>query len=245
MKRQSGYILVFVLITILALASMIGYLRVLGYQEIKLVKTIKNDHEAYLNLSALALYSFKKALERQEEGEDFSKFTLKTDYGILRVEFSSENELLDLNQANGEAMQNLFLSMGIEEERAQIMADSLIDWRDSDSDHHLNGAEKEYYQDLGYTPRNGPLKTLEEVVLVRGFDSYLFWVKPGLYQKVTIFGGKKDLFNTPEKEFRLTTGGTYRLSLRYQYKGKSYHYLEIFRLEGASPVVLYQRVLPE
>ena len=50
--------------------------------------------------------------------------------------------------------------------------DCLRDYLDSDSDPRENGAEQDYYDQLSmpYRIRNGPLVSLEEVLLVRGFD---------------------------------------------------------------------------
>ncbi|MBX7165149.1 MAG: general secretion pathway protein GspK [Pirellulales bacterium] len=48
-------------------------------------------------------------------------------------------------------------------------ADALLDWCDADSNPREQGAEVDYYSGLepGYGPRNGPLDTLAELLLVR------------------------------------------------------------------------------
>lgn len=48
------------------------------------------------------------------------------------------------------------------------VADAILDWIDEDDESRENGAEIDYYSALGYTPRNGPLETIEELLLVRG-----------------------------------------------------------------------------
>lgn len=57
------------------------------------------------------------------------------------------------------------------------VVDAIIDWIDPDSDTSTQGAESDYYQPLGYTAKNGPLETVEELMLVKGFreDSLLLW----------------------------------------------------------------------
>ena len=51
-------------------------------------------------------------------------------------------------------------------------AAALLDWIDADDAPRANGAEAEWYRDNGQqTPRNGPLVHIEELYLIRGFDS--------------------------------------------------------------------------
>ena len=49
------------------------------------------------------------------------------------------------------------------------IADAILDWIDPDSDQRTLGAEQEYYSSLSppYAPRNGPLGSIEELLLVR------------------------------------------------------------------------------
>jgi hypothetical protein len=51
------------------------------------------------------------------------------------------------------------------------MADCLLDYIDADSNPRPNGAEQDYYDQLPkpYRIKNGPLATLEELLLVKGF----------------------------------------------------------------------------
>lgn len=59
------------------------------------------------------------------------------------------------------------------------IADSILDWIDQDEEPREFGAESEYYGALDppYAPRNGPLATIEELLLVRGVTpSLLFGV---------------------------------------------------------------------
>jgi len=56
------------------------------------------------------------------------------------------------------------------------LIDPLADWIDENEDPHRNGAERNWYsrQRPPYAPRNGPLQTLEELRLVKGFDGKTF-----------------------------------------------------------------------
>ncbi|MBN2136450.1 MAG: general secretion pathway protein GspK [Sedimentisphaerales bacterium] len=57
------------------------------------------------------------------------------------------------------------------------IADAIIDWRDSDETVSGMGAEGEYYETLTYPYkiRNGPFKTIRELLLVKGVTEDLFY----------------------------------------------------------------------
>ena len=57
------------------------------------------------------------------------------------------------------------------------LVDCLMDYRDSDSETRPDGAEQEYYSQLEqpYTIKNGPLATLEEILLVKGFNGRIVY----------------------------------------------------------------------
>lgn len=56
-------------------------------------------------------------------------------------------------------------------------ADAILDWLDEDDEARLLGAEAEYYNALPtpYSPSNGPLQTVEELLLVRGVTPNLLF----------------------------------------------------------------------
>ena len=78
----------------------------------------------------------------------------------------------------------------------------LIDWIDSDDDiytTHGTGAESDHYRrlDSPYTAKNGPLDTLDELALVRGFTPSLVRL---LEPHVTTHGGAEVNINTATPE---------------------------------------------
>ncbi|UCC69411.1 MAG: general secretion pathway protein GspK [Armatimonadota bacterium] len=71
------------------------------------------------------------------------------------------------------------------------VAAAILDWRDSGNFPEAGGAEQEYYAALPqpYLPRNGPLQTLGELLLVRGVTPNLFFgdeQSPGLADLLTV-----------------------------------------------------------
>lgn len=77
---------------------------------------------------------------------------------------TEENAKLNLNSAAAEMLE-LLPGMSTQ------LAASIVDWRDADSDPQAEGAENDYYTllDDPYQAKNGPLETVEELLLVRGF----------------------------------------------------------------------------
>jgi type II secretory pathway component PulK len=50
------------------------------------------------------------------------------------------------------------------------VADAILDWRDTDDESRLMGAEREFYvnRNLGYEPRNGDIRSIPEIELIAG-----------------------------------------------------------------------------
>lgn len=57
------------------------------------------------------------------------------------------------------------------------IADAIVDWIDADDNPRPNGAESQYYSSLSppYQAKNGPLDSLEELLLVRGVTPQLLF----------------------------------------------------------------------
>lgn len=72
------------------------------------------------------------------------------------------------NQANLEFLRKYLEIKGVDLNERDRMIDCLCDWIDSDNLIRLNGAEDE----PGYKTANAPLKTLEEVKRIRGWEEF-------------------------------------------------------------------------
>ncbi len=96
-------------------------------------------------------------------------------------------------------LQAMFVDWGLELDQAQELADALGDWVDPDDNVALNGAEEDYYLELGRVnqPFNRPFYHLDEVRLVRGMDLVEAY-NPGWREWFTIWsGGLLDLNEAP------------------------------------------------
>ncbi len=100
--------------------------------------------------------------------------------GTLRVRMIDESGKININRANEEMLRRIFLNLGIDPDRADVLVDSIMDWRDLDDLHRPNGAENDYYQSLTppYTAKNGALDTIEDLLWIRGMTPALFYGDP-------------------------------------------------------------------
>ncbi|KPK82646.1 MAG: hypothetical protein AMJ81_09660 [Phycisphaerae bacterium SM23_33] len=79
---------------------------------------------------------------------------------------------VDLNAADEKQLSQLA-------ELTESQVDAILDWRDGDDQARPGGAEGGFYQHLKfpYQIRNGPFRTLHELLLVRGIDEPTFYAE--------------------------------------------------------------------
>ncbi len=100
--------------------------------------------------------------------EDFNNVSL--DGCLYSVRVVDEAGKLNINTATKEQL----MALPYMEE---YIADAIIDWRDSDDTPSGLGVEGGYYENLPfrYTIRNGPFRTIRELLLVKGVTEELFY----------------------------------------------------------------------
>jgi Type II secretion system (T2SS), protein K len=84
------------------------------------------------------------------------------------------NTLLTIDQLLPGASRQLLMALpGMTED----VADAILDWMDTDDQPREYGAEVDYYSGLNppYAPKNGPLETVEELLLVKGVTPLLLF----------------------------------------------------------------------
>jgi general secretion pathway protein K len=149
-------------------------------------------HEDWANLALASQY--------------FSYFFNRGQGGMSIIDHSGRLQVNSLITKNGEEwvvneeQENIWINLlsreefGLGEEGAAGIVEALIDWIDEDDETlGFGGAESSYYQGLEtpYSPRNGPMEFIEELLLVRGITPELFYGTediPGLATLVTPHG---------------------------------------------------------
>jgi type II secretory pathway component PulK len=117
---------------------------------------------------------------------DRGRFTIlspRSQYGAVtgfRYGLEDESSRLNLNtlllldqQSSGAGAQALLMLPGMTPD----VADAILDWIDPDETARQNGAERDVYsgQSPSYAPKNGPLESVEELLLVRGVTPMLLF----------------------------------------------------------------------
>lgn len=97
------------------------------------------------------------------------------DFGSMRIAIAVEDERgkVPLNQLTEDQVRNLFAAAGVSGVRLDALTDAFEDWFDNDEDVRPLGAEDAYYTPLGMRPRNGELRSVEELAAIKGMDAAL------------------------------------------------------------------------
>ena len=129
--------------------------------------------------------------------------------GHYTVNIQDETGKVNLNSVSEEQLRNLLLAAEIPADDADIITDSILDWRDADDSPRANGAEDDYYQTLSppYAAKNANFETTEELLLVRGVTPEYFYGRPvrdddgsvrykyGLSRYLTVYSSNQNQIN--------------------------------------------------
>ncbi|MFP6662811.1 MAG: hypothetical protein VCC00_01250 [Deltaproteobacteria bacterium] len=116
------------------------------------------------------------------------------------VRVTDEAGKIPINLVEFSMLVHLLGNMGLDPEAAGEVADSILDWRDPDDDHRMNGVESEYYLGLAqpYSAKNAPLDSLDELRLIKGVSEDLYYggtedYPIGLVQVFSVFNRRAAL----------------------------------------------------
>ncbi len=133
-----------------------------------------------------AIFILEQSRGKQTSLKDYwaKPYDFPDETGTIRITIEEENAKLNLNFIAGdngkffpayysEIATRLFNKLGLP---GADLCDALADWRDSNDEPKPGGGETPYYQSRKppYSARNGRLLTLEELLLVKGFDGDVF-----------------------------------------------------------------------
>lgn len=105
-----------------------------------------------------------------------------------RVEVAGESGKIDVNSVSEEALKEVLRGSGFSEDEAEALGDAILDWRDEDDRPRAHGAEEPDYAALPepVEPRNGPLRSVDELRFVKGVTDAVF--RERLAPVFTVFG---------------------------------------------------------
>ena len=157
------------------------------------------------------------ALEGMEawkpDGTAHSVDTGNGGYVIRIIDESGKVSLNGLTDASGIILKNLLIGQGTSSEDADIIVDSLLDWKDGDDLHRLSGAESDYYLSLPkpYRAANRDFESLEELILVRGVTPAILYgtdTTKGIIPFLTVHvkTGRIDINGAPKEVLAVLPG---------------------------------------
>jgi general secretion pathway protein K len=92
--------------------------------------------------------------------------------GEVRIRIEDEGGKVDLNRAGGPLFRRLFLGAGLDTERAEVLTDAVLDYRDADHLRRPRGAEDGDYRAAGlpFGAKDAPFDAPEELAQILGMD---------------------------------------------------------------------------
>jgi len=148
-----------------------------------------------------------KDIEVGENGGTFTISYVREDateqvfYGAVDEESKINiNEIAKRAGAGDQNSRNVLMNLFLEADNAEEILDSVLDWVDEDSTPRAEGAETSDYETFGdfdYECKNGPLDSIEELLLIKGMTPAIFRT---VKDRITVFGEGKVNLNTAGRE---------------------------------------------
>jgi len=223
-RNEKGIALFLVLWVLTLLSVIAGEFCFAMRTEVNMTRNFKGQTEAYyialagINRAIGELIknevippktSFPKIVGKEEEPVDEEKdnrWRINVDIppvpygeGQFEVRIGNERGKININGANEALLKMMLKGFNLEAQQESIIVASIMDWRDKNDLHRLNGAEDDYYKSLPepYECKNGDFDSVEELLMVRGVTPEIF------------YGGLKDIvtvYKPPDRKKRVSGG---------------------------------------
>ncbi len=166
-----------------------------------------------------------KQLEIEEMAEDKDGFmkaalyikrglsttsTIELGEGEFSVTLESAEAGRNINLLTREEWLSILEMANVPSTDWDTMIDCLEDWIDKGDLHKLNGAESNdpFYQNAGYPVKNGPLDSVDELLLIKGWGPDILYGKEADEESDAIFGIADLLTVWGDGKVNLNTAGT-------------------------------------
>jgi len=212
-KRKEGAALLVALWVLIILSLIVGSFAFEIQLEAMLVshkrKKFRAEMMAYSGLeyarAILDKQGEAKELEIEDMAEDEDGFmqaalyikrglstssTIELGDGSFTVTLESAEAGRNINLLQREEWLEILEMANVPSTEWDAMIDCLADWTDEGDLHKLNGAESDdpFYEDRGYPVKNGPLDSVEELMLVKGWGPEILYGKEADEESDAIFG---------------------------------------------------------
>lgn len=177
------------------------------YAKLLLLKSLRPGSEPEEEYSE----DFHLRLQLLHRGLGLTHYVHQMQDGFFTLSILPESGRRNINQLERTDWETLLTSTGVPEDLHGELIDTFLDFTDENDLTRVNGAEADdpFYEDRGYTPKNGPLETLDELLLIKGFTRALvhggslteFWELPGITVRgiaplLTVYGDGRINVNT-------------------------------------------------
>ncbi len=186
MRDERGFALVLTLI----ITALLVALTVEFVDEVYVDTSLSHNYVAAQQASILAASGVEGGKRLLQYTLSLQQYTTLLDPWAQPLKFEEEQGkiVITIEEESGKLNLNYLLAENLDGKRPYYdmalrlfkklelspeLLDALVDWRDTDEDPNPAGAESNYYGRLKppYSAKNGTLDTLEELRLVKGFDS--------------------------------------------------------------------------
>ncbi len=193
--RQAGIALVVVMWALLLLATIAAAVTAVHRTEIALSNNLLDQVRGRALGEAGVYYAISRLLsdgtlpESERFPVDGSLQRWFFEGLELRISVSGESGRVDLNAAQPELLKLLLEAAGAEPDQVDDLAGAIQDWRDTDSNTQVNGAEDPDYRAAGmlYGAKDEPFSSVEELRQVLGMTPELY---RALAPALTVYSGR-------------------------------------------------------
>jgi len=226
---ENGVALLMVLWVLMLLTVIVGEFCFTMRTRVNITRNFKESTEAYyiavagLNraieellrqqMTPPRIVSLKNSADPAPEEETALEWRTNTDIapmafagGEYQVRIENESGKVNINMADKPLLAAMLAGFDIDPSEKDVIVDSIMDWRDADRNHRINGAEEDYYQSLPepYHCKDADFDSTEELLLVRGVTPEIYF--QGLENSVTVIPnnqqqGKKTQVSKKNTEF--------------------------------------------
>jgi len=195
MVANKGFALIVVLWVVTLLTIMASSFALTIQRETTITGALKEKAEAAALAEAGINYATLMLLNNDSEQQwqaNSSLYEIEFAGRRIRMLIADESGKININHASKEQLQQLFTSLGVDESVADSLSDAVLDWRDKNDLHRINGAELSQYEEAGlnYSPRNGQFKSIDELQMVLGMTADLYRQLEGL---ISVYTENKDI----------------------------------------------------
>ncbi len=126
--------------------------------------------------------NFKIQIEQLQKGFGITGVSLELGEGTCTIDIAPEQSRRNVNKLEEEDWKRLFELSGLPDTEWDNLISAFLDWTDQGDSARLNGAEQddEFYSDKDYKVKNGPVDSIDELLMIKGFDEAILYGGPGL-----------------------------------------------------------------